>query len=130
MEQAHLYFPGITGSLTQIISSMNYYVCLSPPKDRLFAALDVISHEGSTPFGTKYLMIYLFPPPQNRLFVTLYVTSHECSTPSGIKYVLVDTVGFLSNLPTFLIASFGATLEDAVAADVLLHVRDVSLLVL
>lgn len=64
--------------------------------------------------------------PQNRLFATLDVSLHECCTPSGISYFLVDTVGFLSNLPTFLIASFGATLEDAVNADVILHVRDVS----
>ena len=54
------------------------------------------------------------------------MTTHECLTPSGIKYLLTDTVGFLSNLPTFLVASFGATLDDAVAADILLHVRDVS----
>jgi 50S ribosomal subunit-associated GTPase HflX len=54
------------------------------------------------------------------------VTVHECKTPSHLKYLLVDTVGFLSNIPTHLIASFSATLEDAVLADVILHVRDIS----
>jgi len=64
--------------------------------------------------------------PENRLFATLDVTFHECRSPSGFKYLLVDTVGFLSELPTFLIASFRATLEDAMQADVILHLRDAS----
>src|SRR5439155_15458890 len=44
----------------------------------------------------------------------------------GAKAILSDTVGFISGLPTMLVAAFRATLEDVVEADVLLHVRDVS----
>lgn len=43
-----------------------------------------------------------------------------------MKVLYADTVGFISDIPTSLIASFAATLEDAVLADVLIHVRDVS----
>jgi GTPase len=46
--------------------------------------------------------------------------------PRGRKVILSDTVGFISDLPTALIAAFRATLEEVVAADVILHVRDVS----
>jgi GTP-binding protein HflX len=46
--------------------------------------------------------------------------------PSGRKIILSDTVGFISELPTNLIASFRATLEEVLPADVILHVRDVS----
>src|SRR5206468_11946107 len=46
--------------------------------------------------------------------------------PHGAKTILSDTVGFISDLPTTLVAAFRATLEEVVAADVILHVRDVS----
>ena len=64
--------------------------------------------------------------PKDRLFATLDVTVHEGRMPNQLKTLFVDTVGFISDIPTALIASFGATLEDAALADVLLHVRDVS----
>jgi GTP-binding protein HflX len=46
--------------------------------------------------------------------------------PSGRKVILSDTVGFISDLPTQLVAAFRATLEEVLAADVILHVRDIS----
>ena len=64
--------------------------------------------------------------PRNQLFATLDVTVHECRLPSNLKSLFVDTVGFISDIPTSLIASFSATLEDAALADLLIHVRDVS----
>jgi GTPase len=60
------------------------------------------------------------------LFATLDPTMRNISLPSGRKIILSDTVGFISELPTSLIASFRATLEEVLAADVILHVRDVS----
>jgi GTPase len=60
------------------------------------------------------------------LFATLDPTMRNISLPSGRKIILSDTVGFISELPTNLIASFRATLEEVLAADVILHVRDVS----
>jgi GTP-binding protein HflX len=63
---------------------------------------------------------------ENMLFATLDPTSRAIELPSGDKAILSDTVGFISDLPTMLIAAFRATLEDVVEADVLLHVRDLS----
>ena len=60
------------------------------------------------------------------LFGTLDPTSRAIDLPHGEKAILSDTVGFISDLPTMLIAAFRATLEDVIEADVLLHVRDVS----
>jgi GTPase len=63
---------------------------------------------------------------ENLLFATLDPTSRAIKLPHGENAILSDTVGFISDLPTTLIAAFRATLEDVVEADVLLHVRDVS----
>jgi GTP-binding protein HflX len=63
---------------------------------------------------------------ENMLFATLDPTSRAIEMPHGEKAILSDTVGFISDLPTMLVAAFRATLEDVVEADVLLHVRDVS----
>ena len=60
------------------------------------------------------------------LFATLDPTMRNITLPSSRKIILSDTVGFISELPTSLIASFRATLEEVLAADVILHVRDVS----
>ncbi|XP_972507.3 putative GTP-binding protein 6 [Tribolium castaneum] len=64
--------------------------------------------------------------PKNQLFATLDVTLHAGLLPSGMKVLYVDTVGFISDIPTNLIECFVATLEDAVLADVILHVEDIS----
>lgn len=60
------------------------------------------------------------------LFATLDPTLRAVTLPHGRKAILSDTVGFISDLPTLLVAAFRATLEEVVEADVLLHVRDVS----
>ena len=65
--------------------------------------------------------------PRDQLFATLDVTVHETRLkPSNLKALFIDTVGFISDIPTNLIASFSATLEDAVLSDLIVHVRDVS----
>jgi len=63
---------------------------------------------------------------EDMLFATLDPTSRAIKLPHGEKAILSDTVGFISDLPTMLVAAFRATLEDVIEADVLLHVRDVS----
>ena len=60
------------------------------------------------------------------LFATLDPTLRAVDLPHGARVILSDTVGFISELPTMLIAAFRATLEEVVEADVILHVRDVS----
>jgi GTPase len=60
------------------------------------------------------------------LFATLDPTLRAVALPHGARFILSDTVGFISDLPTMLIAAFRATLEEVIEADVILHVRDVS----
>ena len=62
----------------------------------------------------------------DKLFATLDPTMRALALPSGAKIILSDTVGFVSDLPTELIAAFRATLEEVLEADILLHVRDIS----
>lgn len=63
---------------------------------------------------------------ENMLFATLDPTSRAIDLPHRGKAILSDTVGFISDLPTMLVAAFRATLEDVIEADILLHVRDLS----
>ncbi len=60
------------------------------------------------------------------LFATLDPTLRAVDLPNGLRIILSDTVGFISDLPTTLVAAFRATLEEVIEADVILHVRDVS----
>ena len=63
---------------------------------------------------------------RDMLFATLDPTMRSLDLPSGRRMVLSDTVGFISDLPTQLIAAFHATLEEVTEADVVVHVRDIA----
>ncbi len=63
---------------------------------------------------------------EDMLFATLDPTMRAIDLPAGTRIILSDTVGFISDLPTQLVAAFRATLEEVLAADLILHVRDVS----
>jgi GTPase len=63
---------------------------------------------------------------ENRLFATLDPATRQVYLPMGAKVLVSDTVGFIRKLPHDLVASFRATLEEALEADVLLHVIDAS----
>jgi GTPase len=63
---------------------------------------------------------------EDMLFATLDPTLRRVKLPHGTTVILSDTVGFISNLPTHLIAAFRATLEEVVEADLVLHVRDIA----
>ena len=63
---------------------------------------------------------------ENMLFATLDPKMRALELSNGMKVILSDTVGFISDLPTELIAAFRATLEEVLAADLILHVRDIS----
>ncbi len=63
---------------------------------------------------------------ENLLFATLDPTMREIGLPGLDKAILSDTVGFISELPTQLVAAFRATLEEVVSADLIVHVRDIS----
>ena len=60
------------------------------------------------------------------LFATLDPTLRAIDLPHGTRIIMSDTVGFISDLPTMLVAAFRATLEEVIEADLILHVRDVS----
>jgi GTP-binding protein HflX len=60
------------------------------------------------------------------LFATLDPTLRAVDLPHGHRVIVSDTVGFISDLPTMLVAAFRATLEEVVEADIILHVRDIS----
>ena len=63
---------------------------------------------------------------RDQLFATLDPTMRGLRLPSGRRAILSDTVGFISELPTELVAAFRATLEEVAQADVILHVRDIA----
>ena len=63
---------------------------------------------------------------KDQVFQTLDPTMRELKLPGGRRIILSDTVGFISDLPTTLVAAFRATLEEVVEADLILHVRDIS----
>ncbi len=60
------------------------------------------------------------------LFATLDPTMRKVTLPAGMEVIFSDTVGFISDLPHELVMAFRATLEEVLAADIILHVRDVS----
>lgn len=63
---------------------------------------------------------------EDMLFATLDPTLREVSLPGIEKAILSDTVGFVSDLPTQLVAAFRATLEEVTSADIIVHVRDIA----
>ncbi|MCY1125353.1 GTPase HflX [Frigidibacter sp. RF13] len=63
---------------------------------------------------------------KDMLFATLDPTMRGVTLPTGRKVILSDTVGFISDLPTQLVAAFRATLEEVLEADLILHVRDIA----
>ncbi len=63
---------------------------------------------------------------RDQLFATLDPTMRGLTLPSGRRIILSDTVGFISELPTQLVAAFRATLEEVAQADLILHVRDIA----
>jgi GTP-binding protein HflX len=63
---------------------------------------------------------------KDMLFATLDPTMRRVQLPDGPEVILSDTVGFISDLPTELVAAFRATLEEVLEADLICHVRDIS----
>ncbi len=63
---------------------------------------------------------------KDMLFATLDPTLRRVTLPHGEEMILSDTVGFISDLPTTLVAAFRATLEEVLEADLILHVRDIA----
>ncbi len=84
---------------------------------------------GYTNAGKSTLFNYLTRATvlaEDMLFATLDPTLREISLPGVEKAILSDTVGFVSDLPTQLVAAFRATLEEVTSADIIVHVRDIA----
>lgn len=64
--------------------------------------------------------------PEDRLFATLDVSVHMTKLPSNLKILLIDTIGFITEIPTTLVHSFRSTLSEICSADLLVHVTDCS----
>jgi len=93
------------------------------------AATSVVALVGYTNAGKSTLFNKLTGAgvlAASHLFATLDPTLRAIELPSGRRAVLSDTVGFISQLPTELVAAFRATLEEVAEADVILHVQDAS----
>jgi GTP-binding protein HflX len=84
----------------------------------------VVALVGYTNAGKSTLFTGAGTFAENQLFATLDPTMRGLDLPSGRRAILSDTVGFISALPTELIAAFRATLEEVAEADIILHVRD------
>lgn len=98
-------------------------------KSRKAIPYPIISLVGYTNAGKSTLFNRLTKAKvlaKDQLFATLDPTMRQLKLPSGRQVILSDTVGFISNLPTELVAAFRATLEEVLEADILLHVRDIS----
>lgn len=96
-------------------------------KTRIQAPWPVVALVGYTNAGKSTLFNGLTDAKvmaKNMLFATLDPTMRSLKLPCGQKIMLSDTVGFVSALPTMLVAAFRATLEEVLAADVIIHVRD------
>lgn len=92
-------------------------------------SLPVIALVGYTNAGKSTLMNVLCQSDvfaEDKLFATLDPTARSLKLPSGREAILVDTVGFIRKLPHELVEAFKSTLEEAVYADALIHVVDIS----
>lgn len=98
-------------------------------KGRRKAPYPVIAFAGYTNAGKSTLFNRLTQASvyaDDLLFATLDPTMRGVNLPDGRRVIFSDTVGFISDLPTHLIAAFRATLEEVLEADLIVHVRDIS----
>ena len=114
----------IKGNLKKVKKTRNLHRESRTRKQKKFISLVGYTNAGkSTIFniltGANVLAV-------DKLFATLDPTIRNLTLPGGHDVLLSDTVGFISDLPTELVAAFSATLEEVSNADMILHVRDIA----
>jgi len=99
-------------------------------KKRIIKEIPTIAVIGYTNSGKTSLIKALTQDsrliPRNVLFATLDITTHAARLPSFSSVLFIDTVGFISNIPTTLIEAFNVTLREAVSSSLIIHVYDAS----
>jgi len=98
-------------------------------KSRQKVPFPVVALVGYTNAGKSTLFNYVTTGnvlAKDLLFATLDPTMRKLELPRGRKVILSDTVGFIADLPTQLVAAFRATLEEVLSADLIVHVRDIA----
>ncbi|XP_076371607.1 putative GTP-binding protein 6 [Tachypleus tridentatus] len=99
-------------------------------KNRLQKQIPIIAVVGYTNAGKTSLIKALSGDetlePKDQMFATLDITAHAGFLPCGQKVLFMDTVGFISDIPTGLVEAFAATLEDVTISNLIIHVRDIS----
>lgn len=98
-------------------------------KQRKKQEIPIIAFVGYTNAGKSTLfnaMTHANVLAKDLLFATLDPTLRRIELPEGTAAVMSDTVGFISNLPTDLVAAFRSTLEEVLEADIIVHIRDIS----
>jgi len=114
----------IKGNLKKVKKTRNLHRESRIKKQKKFISLVGYTNAGkSTIFNTLTGANVLV---EDKLFATLDPTIRNLTLPDGHEALLSDTVGFISDLPTELVAAFSATLEEVSNADMILHIRDIS----
>ncbi|MDB2415094.1 GTPase HflX [Rickettsiales bacterium] len=114
----------IKGHLKKVVKTRDLH-----RKSRKKVPYPIVALVGYTNAGKSTLFNYITKSDvfaQDALFATLDPTMRLIELPSKDKIIMSDTVGFISELPTQLVAAFRATLEEVIEADIILHVRDIS----
>jgi GTP-binding protein HflX len=115
---------GLKKQLTSVVKTRNLH-----RKARTKVPYPIVALVGYTNAGKSTLFNKLTDSDvmaKDMLFATLDPTMRSITLPSGRKIILSDTVGFISNLPTELVAAFKATLEEVLEANLIVHVIDQS----
>lgn len=114
----------ISRQLDQVVKHRERYRERRKRNSRFTFALAGYTNAGKSTIFNNLTSAGVFE--EDLLFATLDPTTRECTLPSGYRVLISDTVGFIQDLPTSLIAAFRSTLEEVSSADAILHVVDAS----